>query len=88
MIYAVVPFRGKETVRPAIKKAKLDFYEYEGEDSHVFFVYSSNTTQETAEQLGMRTEGGSSGIVLPVSNYSGFANPNLWEWLRNHDNGF
>ena len=91
MIYAVVSFRGRERVKSAIQKAGLDFYEYDGEGSHIFFVYSSsttNTTKDIAEQLGMREAGGSSGIVLPVNNYSGFANPNLWEWLRNHDNGF
>ena len=88
MIHAVVPFRGRERIREAIKKAKLVFYEYDGDESHVFFVHDSTTTQDIAEQLGLRAAGGPSSIVLPVSNYTGFADPNLWEWLSNHEDRF
>ena len=91
MIYAVVPFRGREKIGEAIEDAKLSVYPYDSEDSHVFFVSYAGTTQELAEKVGLKGEDkirGVSGVVLSVSNYNGFANPNLWEWLRNYDDNY
>ena len=85
MIYVVVPFRGREKIGTAIKKAKLPVYEYDGEDSHVFFVSYGGTTQDLSEKVGLKGRREASGVVLPVSNYSGFASPDLWEWLREYE---
>ena len=43
------------------------------------------TTQELAREVGLKEGGGASGVVLAFNNYSGFADPNIWEWLRNND---
>lgn len=87
MIYAVVPFRAENSLGRAIRECKLPFHHYDGEDSSVYFVSYSGTTQELASKIGLDGTLDASGIVLPVNNYSGFANPNIWEWLKSHDTG-
>ncbi|WP_146196928.1 hypothetical protein [Achromobacter pulmonis] len=48
-----------------------------------WFVVYDGISRELAEKLGMRGDPFiSSGLVLPVSSYSGRAPTDLWEWLR------
>ena len=66
---------------------KIPSYFYEYDDSCIFFVSFIGTTQELAREVGLKEGGGASGVVLAINNYSGFADPNIWEWLRNNDRG-
>lgn len=37
---------------------------------------------EVANRLGMNDQEKVGGIVIPISNYNGYYDPSVWDWLR------
>lgn len=48
----------------------------------VWIVAFDGTTQQLAEKLGIREGDSGTGLVTPISNYSGRASADLWEWFK------
>lgn len=88
MLFAVIPFRGHESIHEALQEMDATYICHERESGRVFFVEHDSTTKQLKDKIGLNGTLDASGIVLAVTNYNGFANPDLWEWLKNHDNGF
>lgn len=52
---------------------------------NVWMIDYDGTTRALAEKIGIRGEPAvGSGIAFPISNYSGRAPSDVWEWLRLH----
>lgn len=51
-------------------------------DDGVWLVSASRTTQQVAEDLGIRGGENGSGLVCSVSNWSGRLPKDAWEWFR------
>ena len=88
MVYVIIPLRlpegGDSALGAKIKSLKAPFYDKHA--PHVYFVSCKKTTEELTEALGYGEDDAiGSGIVVPITNYSGYANKNLWEWLALHD---
>ena len=60
--------------------------EFEGKFFHVggtaWILSTEESTQKVSDMLGL-DEGGLTGLVARISNYTGFADLDLWEWLDN-----
>lgn len=79
-IFAVIITKGVESIRARIETECQAWHQLTDD---VFLVsYKGATTQELAEALGIRKGETGSGVTIPVTNYSGRADPNVWEWLR------
>ncbi len=78
MIYAVIPFDSEENITRQLNS--LEQPVYFGEAPKAYFVSYNGTTSELANAVGLKEGGTSRGIVIPVTNYFGFANRDLWEW--------
>jgi hypothetical protein len=50
----------------------------------VWLTAYEGTSQQLAEKLKIRTGETGTGVVMPISNYSGRASTDLWEWLKVH----
>ena len=48
----------------------------------VWLAAFDGTTQQLSEKLGIRDGVSGAGLVTPISNYSGRASADLWEWLK------
>ena len=87
MIYAIVPFRPSEekllSLRSRIETLGVPIYT--GEAPIAYFVSYKGTTRELAEAVGYSGGEAGTGIVIPVSNYYGYAAKDLWEWLGIHE---
>ena len=46
-----------------------------------FVACEGETTKGLAEKLGIGTEKGSKGIVVPIHSHWGYHNASIWEWL-------
>jgi hypothetical protein len=46
-----------------------------------WLVAYEGTTKSLAEKLGIRSGEVGTGVVFPISNYSGRASSDTWEWL-------
>lgn len=76
MIYAIILFEPSEKLRSRIDKLEIPVYA--GKAPAVYFVSFKGTTNERSEVVGHgddRQVG--AGIVIPISNYSGFASRDL-----------
>jgi hypothetical protein len=78
-IFYVTALTNKQGVKDAVKKQDPGAYELR-DDS--WFLKFDGTTHGLGEALGINTAAVGTGIVLPVTNYSGRASADLWEWLR------
>lgn len=86
MLYAVIPFRAGTAIRQRLETVPHAGFYHEMAPSAYFISYKG-TTRELAEAIGYNgDEGAGTGIVLPVSNYFGYASKDLWEWLALHAN--
>lgn len=85
MLYAVIPF----SPEPAFAKslAEVEGQVYKAYGPTTYFISYSGTTRELATALGLHDGSSGSGVVLPISNYWGFASKDLWEWLDLRKNG-
>ena len=85
MIYAIVPFQRNEE-----EKLRQRIEALRGSGRHVYtdyapiayFVSYKGTTRELAEDIGFGGGESGTGIVIPISNYYGYAAKDLWEWMR------
>ena len=86
VIYVIIPFeQGKGFLS---KLETLDISVCDVEAPAAYFVSFNGTTRKLSEAIGYGDdEGVGSGIVIPVSNYFGYASAELWEWLEIHQNG-
>lgn len=51
----------------------------------LWLVSYSGTTEDLSEAIGLGDdETAGAAIVLPVTNYAGYAPRSLWEWLKLH----
>jgi len=81
MIYAIISFRDESGALPS-KLKELRIPIYDDEAPNAYFVSYRGTTRELAEAIGYSDPSSvGTGIVVPVSNYFGYASKNLWEWL-------
>ena len=85
MIFAVIPFESSPVLQEKIRE--LEVPTYDAEAPGVYFVSFKGTTRKLAEALGYNEDDEETGVVIPVSNYFGFASQNLWEWLEAYRNG-
>ena len=88
MLYVVIPLRlpADDDAHLRGKIRALDVQFYGKEAPRVYFVSYDGTTTELAEALGYGDDKAvGSGVVIPITNYSGYASKNLWEWLSIHD---
>ncbi len=84
MVYVVIPFRAGSAIQQ-----RLEALTHQGLYTSVapsaYFISYLGTTKELAETIGYNgDEGAGTGIVIPVSNYFGYAPKDLWEWLELH----
>ena len=84
MIYAVISFEPSEELPDKISTLEVPVYDGEAPIAH--FVSFKGTTRELAQKLGYDGNQAGTGIVIPVSNYFGFASRDLWEWLEVNEN--
>ena len=86
MVYLIVQIesdRKSESVEEKIKNLNTDYYKA---DENVFFVYYANTTQKLSEKIGFGDDLDLGfGIVVPVTNYYGYALADMWEWVRKYE---
>ena len=87
MIYAVVPLGGNENLPDKLAQTRAHVYSWHQEAgqlpiTHIYFVSYKGTARELADKLGFEDKEGIEGVVVPVSNYAGYADKDLWEWLR------
>ena len=87
MIYAIIPFQEGPEFEAQIRS--VDSRAYRIESPKMYLVSFKGTTLEVSRTMGY---GGDkpdvgTGLVLPVSNYHGFAPKDLWEWLEGRQNG-
>lgn len=80
MIYAVISFEPSEELSNKISDLEVPVYDGEAPIAH--FVSFKGTTRELAQKLGYDSSQAGTGVVIPVSNYFGFASRDLWEWLE------
>ena len=86
MIYVIIPFGKSEALRQRIGELGIDVCDAEAPAA--YFVSYDQTTSRLSEAIGYGDDGSvGSGVVIPVSNYSGYASADLWEWLEIHENG-
>ena len=83
MIYAIIPFRDESGVLDSkLKELRIPIYDDEAPTA--YFASYKGTTRELAEAIGYDDSSIGTGIVIPVSNYYGYASKHLWEWLSVH----
>lgn len=85
MLYAVVPLDPSPTFAKHLNELGDRVYKDYG--PKVYFVSYTGTTRELANALNFQDGESGTGVVLPFSNYWGYASKDLWEWLHLRENG-
>lgn len=85
MIYAIIPFKPGEELRSKIEALKSPVYA--DESPAVYFVSYRGTTRELSDAIGYGDAPVGTGVVMPVSNYHGYASRDFWEWIGLYENG-
>ena len=85
MLYAVIPFESSPAFEEHLSELGKPVYKDYG--PKVYFVSYTGTTRELAAALNLHNGESGTGVVLPFSNYGGYASKDLWEWLRLRENG-
>lgn len=83
-VYAIIAGRNPEALASLIE-SRFPNENYEAFPA-TWFVNAPLTTKEVSAAL--RLPDGASGaqaVVLPVTNYAGWASKGLWEWLKSRD---
>jgi hypothetical protein len=47
-----------------------------------WFISFDGTTRQLAEDIGIRSGESGSGVVAPLTGFSGRASKDVWDWLR------
>lgn len=82
MICVVVPFDPTENLVERLNQAGAKVYTWSSPIAHAYFVSYKGTTRELADKIGFEDNRKSEGVVVAVSSYSGYADKDLWEWLK------
>lgn len=86
MIYAIIPFEQGKGFRSRIDELGIPVCDVEAPAA--YFVSFNGTTRKLSETIGYGNDKNvGSGVVIPVSNYFGYASADLWEWLEIQQNG-
>lgn len=88
MIYAIIPFQRSKKEKLRNKVETLGIPVYTDEAPTAYFVSYNGTTRELAEAIGFSNGESGTGIVIPVSNYYGYAAKDLWEWINIHEHDY
>ncbi|MYH69076.1 MAG: hypothetical protein F4147_02830 [Gammaproteobacteria bacterium] len=89
MLHAIIPFKSPSSILHRLKDADVRYFFHDEEAGSIFLVSYEGTTGELAKLVGLSKEQNtSSGVVLAFDNYAGFANPDIWEWLRKYDDNY
>jgi hypothetical protein len=75
----VVATKTPKGVESAIAREKLHVHQVKDD---TWLLVFDGTARELADKLGIRKGISGSGLVCSISNYSGRANSEVWEWLR------
>ena len=78
-MFIFVVTKEAERVREVIERLPADRYFMLKSDT--WFVLFDGTPRKLAENLGIRDGTVGSGIVAPITSYSGRASGDLWDWL-------
>jgi hypothetical protein len=80
-VFLVIVTANAEAVRQKLEQA-FPGNEHFVIDEDKFTVAFDGVSRDVAEKLGIRgDEPVGSGVVFPITSYSGRADPALWEWL-------
>lgn len=79
-IFVVVAIQKPAAVEKQLQEITPDKY-FEVKDG-VWLAAYAGTSQQFAEKLKIRSGESGTGLVTPISNYSGRASTDLWEWLK------
>lgn len=86
MLYVIIPFERGERFLPKLEDLGIPVCDVEAPAA--YFVSFNGTTRKLSEAIGYGDDVDvGSGVVIPVSNYFGYASAELWEWLEIHGNG-
>lgn len=81
MLYAVIPLGENDQLYQRLQKVADELYAQTG--PHVYFLTYDGTSRALRDALGFGDlGGGGDGIVLRVTDSSGYTYRNLWEWLE------
>ena len=82
-IFVVIANSGIPAVEESMRSIVSDagFYQIK---QGVWFVAFDGTSQELAEKVGIRDGKIGTGVVTPITNYSGRGATDMWEWLKVH----
>lgn len=87
MVYAVIPFQAGSAVAERLAAVPNAGIYYDMAPAAYFISYQQGTTKDLANAIGYDGDAEvGTGIVLPVSNYFGYAAKDLWEWIAIHAN--
>ena len=81
MIYVVVPTDNEETLQRGIKEFGDQCYD--GLAPKVYLVDFNGTARSLSDKLGFNKEDRVVGLVIGLASYDGWADPDVWEWIRN-----
>jgi hypothetical protein len=81
-IFVVIAKTGVPAIGEALKNVAPEGTYSIKDDA--WLVQFEGTSQDLAEKLGIRDAKNGTGIVMPITNYSGRGPLDMWEWLRVH----
>ncbi|HEY1836390.1 MAG TPA: hypothetical protein VGG36_01935 [Rhizomicrobium sp.] len=82
-IFVVIATSNSQKIAEALETTASDGGHYLIKEG-TWFAQFDGTSQELAEKLGIRDASNGTGVVTPVSNYSGRGATDMWEWLKVH----
>jgi hypothetical protein len=83
VIYAVIAHQGADVLGASIAHSYPDNYPFR---PSCWFVDEPGSAEAVSVRLGIDSGRlpGVQAVVLPVTNYHGFAAGGLWDWLHSH----
>ena len=88
MLYAIIPTQGAEK-RLESRMRHLDSAHddwkicfTEAPNIYVIEIEETKTADVIAKEIGVHSNEGITGVVMPFSDIWGYANRDFWEWIR------
>lgn len=82
MLYAIIPTGKNEPLFSLVQQNYDPENAYLGLDPHVFFVFDPAGMDAVRKKLQITQHGlGGEAVVLTVTQYGGYADMGLWDWL-------
>ena len=81
MIYAVIPTGNEGKLQSKIEE--LGEKCYDGLAPKVYLVDFNGTARSLSDKLGFNKDGQVVGLIAGMTSYDGWADPDVWEWIRN-----